>query len=48
MEDLNGPDESNEVMIKYSYGWSKTKYGKLLLQQNKVDPKEFDVREVKL
>jgi hypothetical protein len=48
MEDLNGPDGHSEVMIKYAYGWSKTKYGKLLLQQNGVDPKEFDIMAAKI
>jgi hypothetical protein len=48
MEDLNGPDGHSEVMIKYAYGWSKTKYGKLILKQNGIEPKEFDVMAAEL
>jgi hypothetical protein len=48
LDDMNGPQGETELMTRYAYGWSKTKYGKLILKQNGIEPKEFDVMAAEL
>jgi len=48
LDDMNGSEGETELMTRYAYGWSKTKYGKLILKQNGIEPKEFDVMAAEL